>query len=274
MDVLLAIKFRQLRGFAMNPAVNLSKFGIPSDDLQGTVISHSLTGRRLLLLFGERHTIRAGIKAHLLNAVKLFDLRALSCVGVEGWKDPATPVPCEMMVELYKTQKTQHGENEDAIIEGVLQGCRPNNYIFWNTLTLLRPALLIRSVEDLDLFHKIGHVSRTILEDRIGSIANFLRQSAMPFSQAPFCPLTDEEKQRIIEYKSTTQGMEEFAENDLNYQRDEAFITKMRLLWNEAGPDKAAILNAGVSHQYRIARQLRTNAAYRDEYGFVLIEQP
>lgn len=258
----------------MNPTIDLARFGIVSEQLRGTVVSHSLSGRRLLFLFGERHTIRAGIKAHLLNALTLFDSGVISCVGVEGWKEPSEPVPCETIADLFNKQKAQHGNSEEAVIEGVLRGYRPNNYVFWKCLTLLRLELRIRSVENPNIFQKVGHVSRTTLEDRISNIATFLRHSALPFTQMSPFPLTDEQEQTIIQCKATSQAMEEFAEDDLNYQRDEGFIANMRCLWDEAGPDKPAILNAGVSHQYRIARQLREKAAYRDEYSYILIEQP
>ena len=258
----------------MNPAIDLSRFGISSERLRGTVVSHSLTGPRLILLFGERHTIRAGIKAHLLNALTLFDSGRISCVGVEGWKDSSEPVPCQLIVELFKNQQAQHGNNDEAIIEGTLRGYRPQNYAFWKILTLLRPGLRIRSVEDPTMFQRAGHVSRTTVEDRISNIATFLSRSALPFAQMSPSSLTQEQEQTIIECKAITQAMEEFAEDDLNYQRDEAFIENMRILWDEAEPDKPAILNAGVSHQYRIARRLRTDSALCNEYSHILLEQP
>jgi hypothetical protein len=258
----------------MNPIVDLARFGIDTHRLKGSVVSHSLTGRRLLFLFGERHTIRAGIKANLENALVLFDSGAISCVGVEGWKDPSEPVPCPIFTELYDGLKARHGINEEAIITGLLQNYGPNNYVFWKALTLLRPSLPIRSVEDRALFHQVGDTSRRVVDDRIAAIADFIRQSGLPFSQFSPYPPTSEQEQTIIVYKSKTQASEEFAEMDLNYQRDEAFLTNVRVLWDEAGQDKAAILNAGVSHQYRIARQLLKNPAYRDEFSYVLTEQP
>lgn len=258
----------------MGLAVDLAKFGIKSDGLAGTVVSQSLTGRRLLFLFGERHTIRAGIKAHLLNALRLYDQGAISCVGVEGWKDPTGPVPCDMITEIFNSQKAQHGENEAATVEAIVRDYGPNNYVFWKTLTLLRPKLAIRSVEDPKLFHRAGFITATSVQDRIAVIATFLRQSKLPFSQHTILPRTPEQEDTIIECKAMVQGMEEFGESELNYQRDEAFLANIQRLWGEVGPEKAAILNAGVSHQYRIARQLRTNPAYRDEYSYVLIEQP
>jgi hypothetical protein len=258
----------------MGLTVDLTKFGIPNGKLKGTVISYNLTGKRLLLLFSERHTIRVGVKAHLLNALQLFDVGVISCVGVEGWKDPTCPVPCDLILELFHRHKVQHGDNEEAIIEGLLHDYQPHNYVFWKTLTLLRPTLPIQSVEDPNLFYKADFMMATTVQDRIEAIANVLRRSSLRNSQHTIEPMTPEQKETIIQYKSITQGMDEFAQADINYQRDEAFITNMRLLWDQNGPEKVAILNAGASHQYRIARQLQTIPTCRDEYSYVLIEQP
>jgi hypothetical protein len=45
-------------------------------------------------------------------------------------------------------------------------------------------------------------------------------------------------------------------------------VEKLLALWDRSGPDKVAVLNAGSSHQWRIARHLPPEVSYRH------VEQP
>jgi hypothetical protein len=48
----------------------------------------------------------------------------------------------------------------------------------------------------------------------------------------------------------------DFVECRTNRARDDAFLRNLLALWEDAGIAKAAILNAGSSHQNRIVRRL------------------
>jgi hypothetical protein len=248
--------------------VNLVPFGIPSGfQIRGSVVSHRLDGRRLLILFGERHSVKASIRANLLNAVDLANLNAVSCVGVEGWSDPCDPFPCEDMRQMYQEEKAKHEINVQALVDGILQRYRRRNFLFWKVLTLLLPSVPIESVEDSSLFMQVAGLECQYFGMRKDAIAYFLRASPLFEPDHP-------NRDTLIEAKALAQADHEFAEHDLNVERDDVFIEKMLSLWLRNGGEKPAILNAGSSHQYRIARRLRTDTNYVRDVSYVHIEQP
>jgi hypothetical protein len=160
--------------------VNLAKFGIPANfQIRGTVVSHQLDGRRLLFLFGERHSIKAGVRANVLNAVELSNRDAISCVGVEGWIDPCDPSSCADVKQLCEEEKAHHGNNVEALIEGILQRYRRRNFLFWKLLRLLQPSLPIESVEEKGLFDQVAGLEGQYFGMRKDAIGYFLRASPL-----------------------------------------------------------------------------------------------
>jgi hypothetical protein len=71
-----------------------------------------------------------------------------------------------------------------------------------------------------------------------------------------------------IDAKAALQFEQEWAEHEVNVARDRKMLENLLALWDEAGPEKVAVLNAGSSHQWRIARQLP------DGIGYYHVEQP
>jgi hypothetical protein len=140
------------------------------------------------------------------------------------------------------------------------------NFYFWKTLLLLQrsalvhPPLVIESVEDEALYQEIARISLSY-EGRIGVIGEFLKRDSL------FEP-NDEDVARAAYAKADKQYDLELAEEGVNLKRDQKFIENMLALWDRAGPEKAAVLYAGSSHQYRIARQLPPGISYYH------IEQP
>jgi len=249
----------------VTPQINLTKFGIPTDmQIHGTITSHKLDGCRLLFLFAERHTIKPGIRDHLMNAVNLCDRGLISCIGVEGWMDATTPCPCDEVKRIYEEQKNQ-ARDIATIIDGILKAYPRRNFLFWHILKLLNPSLKIESLEDSDLFAQVAGLEPQYFGMRKDAIACYLRKS-------PLFAAGDANREIYIEEKATKQAEQEFAEHDLNLKRDEVFISKMLALWQ--GADKPAILNAGTSHQYRIARRLHNDPNLMDDVSYVLVEQP
>jgi hypothetical protein len=68
--------------------------------------------------------------------------------------------------------------------------------------------------------------------------------------------------------KAEFQWEQEFAEEEINIKRDAAFIQNVLTRWSDR--TKAAILNAGCSHQFHISRKLK----FERELSFIHIEQP
>jgi hypothetical protein len=252
----------------MTPAINLIKFGIsPEADIRGSVVSHRLNGRRLLFLFAERHTIRPGIRLHLLNAARLYDQGVISCVGVEGCVPSGEQFPCAEVTQLYEEQRQLHASNLELIIDRMVERYPPQRrFLFWETLALLRPALRLQSVDEEELVMRVSTTTGS-RDQRQMRIADFLRRSALFETEHPH-------RECCIHAKAVMQVEQEFAEHDLNVKRDNYLLTKMLSLWDGASADgdKPAILNAGTSHQYRIARRLQ--ADLNNDVSYILIEQP
>jgi hypothetical protein len=70
--------------------------------------------------------------------------------------------------------------------------------------------------------------------------------------------------------KAEFQWEQEFAEEDINYARDEVFIGNILKFLERTDRTKAAILNAGSAHQYHIARK----CSREKSVSFLHIEQP
>jgi hypothetical protein len=247
--------------------MDLSKFGIPKEfNLRGTIRGSRLDGERLLFLFGERHSIKPGVRRHLLNAVDLHRLGAISFVGVEGCIDTAGDSPYLSHEEKKRCQElqTRHGEDVQSIIDGVLDSYSRSDFFFAKTLALVLPDLTIKSAEDLHLFHTAGERGAGEYYGRRRSqIIEFLHNETLLEYQPG-----STERLNYAEGKADIQAEQEYAEDPINLQRDEVMIEKTLRFWNQFGKNKAAILNAGVSHQYRIAQRLPSEVSY------LLIEQP
>jgi hypothetical protein len=247
---------------AMTTPIKLDQFGYPiTFNCRGTIKSLRLGGQRLLFLFGERHGIKPYIKLNLLNAVDLYDLGVLSCVGVEGrpMADGET-FPRPDVVQEFQSQQRQYGGNTEAIIEAMLRWFQQPDFYFWNFLKLLRPSLPICCVEEPNLYARANCLNIQY-NDRKATVAATLRQSDL----FEFDPKHRECK---IEEKANMQWEQEMAEEEVMRARDDQFIKAMRELWDKSGAGKVAILNAGTAHQYHIARLLP------GEISYYHIEQP
>jgi hypothetical protein len=248
--------------------IELTRFGCAGVlQCRGRVASSRLDGPRLLFLFGERHSIRPYIREHLLNVVELCKLGAISCVGVEGRPgDESAPFPGPEATAAFEGQKARCRSDVPAIIEGMLSWFCGHDFYFWKTLVLLRPllaqpSLVVESVEDAVVNREVARLYAWYSEIRRGVIGEFLQKDTL------FKP-NDEDKGRAAYAVAEKQWEEELAEEGANLRRDSKFIENILALWDRSGPDKAAVLYAGTSHQYRIARRLPPGISYYH------IEQP
>jgi hypothetical protein len=120
--------------------IDLTLAGGPADfSCRGTVQSQWLGGQRLLLLFGERHSLKPFIRDTLLNVIKLADLGVLSCVGVEG--HPGTNIPGRDAQRAFEALQKENGADDEEVVEGMLRALRGRDFYFWKTLDLMRPGL-------------------------------------------------------------------------------------------------------------------------------------
>jgi hypothetical protein len=247
----------------MTTTIKLDCFGCSTAfNCRGTIKSQRLGGPRLLFLFGERHGIKPFIKLNLLNAIDLCDLGVLSCVGVEGRPlEDGEAFPAPDVAQEFQSQQEQHGGNVEAVIDRMLKWFPRPGFYFWNLLTLLRPSLLVRCVEEPGLYCRADWFNVQYSSMRREAIIESLRRSAL------FEPDHPHRECRIAE-KANMQWEQELAQEEITRARDEQFITAMIKLWDESGAGKVAILNAGTAHQYRIARLLP------GEISYYHIEQP
>jgi hypothetical protein len=224
-------------------------------------MASSQEGSRLLFLFGERHSIKPYIRQNLLNTVELCNLGIIACVGVEGRPDADNPdFPGHRLKHEHEKLKAQHGENVEKIIDGLLATFgEASDFLFWKTLRLLDSTLVVKAVDDQELFNRADSVQCQYIQRR-DFVARFLNKSS-------FRP-NDPDRVTVVNYKADMQFEYELAEDPANVKRDDKMLENMFELWSRSGTDKAAILNAGSSHIYRIARHLPPDVRY------IHVEQP
>src|SRR5262249_18412871 len=157
---------------------------------------------------------------------------------------PTSEFPGQDTVKAFEGLKASCAGDEGKLIDGMLRwfdGKR--NFYFWKTLSLLRPEMKIESVDDEQLCARAGNLEWQFLDRRREAIEAILERSDL-FQQSNL------DKPRIVKEKASIQAQQEWAEYEVNVKRDGVFVEKLRALWDRAGTGKAAILNAGCSHQY------------------------
>jgi hypothetical protein len=150
--------------------------------------------------------------------------------------------------------------------EGMLRAIRSRDYYFWKILSLMRPDLKVHSVDDAALCDRASDLEGMWGYCRQDSIRIRLSQSSL-FEAHGLNP-TAEDREREIDAKGSLQYEQELAETEVNVARDGKMLSNLLAFWDSSGTDKVAILNAGSSHQWRIARQLPSDVSYYH------IEQP
>jgi hypothetical protein len=245
--------------------IDLQRYGAGIFDCRGTLQSKRLDGERLLLLFGERHSLKPFIRETLLNALELDKLGVLSCVGVEG--HPDKDIPGSEAKRAFEAMQAEHAGDDKKIVEGMLRAIRGHDFYFWKTLKLMRPNLVVQSVDDAALCNTAAGLAwARWCNDRQDCIRDRLRQSDL-FQPSGLNP-TDDDREREIQAKVDLQFEQEWAEAEINLARDSKMLNNLLELWKTSGTEKVAFLNAGSSHQWRIARQLPPDVSYYH------IEQP
>jgi hypothetical protein len=210
---------------------------------RGEVVGNRRKGIPLLFLLGERHSALPFIRENLLNVLELDALGAISCVAVEG--NPDTDVPGAEAKAAFDRLRAAHGDNDKAIIDGMLGSLRDHH--FWKLLSLLRPRLKIAPVDDAELRDRADGLRPQFIK-REGYIAQLLKASGVTPEEAVT--------------RARIQAEHEFGEDLVHVKRDKIMLDKLKVLWRDAGMAQAAVLNAGSSHQYRIARRLPHDWAY------------
>jgi hypothetical protein len=219
------------------PEIDLGPFGFPGRvfNYHGRIVAQRQEGDRLLFLFDEAHSNRDGIRLSLLNACRLWELGVLGCVGVEeypfyfaGWEQSVIE---QQSRELFR----DHG-NDEGVIQRRREG-DGQDFRFGKTLKLLRPEINICSVEDFELHTRMSWISKCF---------SHLSDNVLPPEAPPAA-------RDLIRHQ--------FEQCPTNLERDAAFLKNLRTWWEQNDVSKAAILNAGSSHQERIV--LNLHARYR-----------
>jgi hypothetical protein len=223
------------------PTIDLGDYGFHGRvfEYHGQIVSERKEGDRLLFLFDEAHTDKAAIRLSLLNALRLWELGVLACVGVEefpyyfaGWT--------QTVIEQRSAQLFQDHGNDEGVIQRRMEG-DGQHLKFGKTLKFLRPQINVRSVEDFELHARIkwiDHRSRGLIDNMPPEAPPEARQAAADLIRREFDQCTT------------------------NLERDAAFLKTLLPWWQQIDPSKAAILNAGTSHQERIAQKLDENIRY------------
>lgn len=258
--------------------VDLTPFGpLGSFPFRETVKgAQFVEGSSVLLLFGERHTLKPFIRANILNAIDLWDRGLVACVGVEGpW--PEEPAWCgtKLLPKVLEELKEESDATTEKLVDGLLSRFPPKNNFFTKILRVLRPELPVTLAEDEALYSTTRPLEDDYTWKRVERIYEALIKSDL------FLPLgniyweTEEAAKRAVReaqarQKAEFQWEQEFAEEEINYARDEAFIAKTLKFLESTDRTKAAILNAGSAHQHHIARKLSRDKSM----SFIHIEQP
>jgi hypothetical protein len=244
--------------------IDLTRYGAGVFNCRGIVQSQRPRGRLLLLLFGERHSLKPFIRDTLLNVIDLDKLGVLSCVGVEG--HPDKDIPGGEACRAFESLQKEHGADDEKLVEGMLRALRGRNYYFWKTLVLVRPDLKVKSVDDRALCDRAAALEGLWGGPRYAYIRDRLRRSVL-FEAAGVDP-APADRDLQIDAKVALQFEQEWAEHEVHVSRDGKMLENLLALWEEAGPEKVTVLIAGSSHQWRIARQLP------DDISYYHIEQP
>src|SRR4051812_29633064 len=123
----------------MPVTIDLTLAGGPADfRCRGTLQSQRLGSRRLLIQFGERHSLKPFILNTLLNVVELDQLGVLSCVGVEG--HPDKDIPGWEAQRAFESLRREKGGDDEKMVQEMLRILRGRDFFFWKTLVLMRPS--------------------------------------------------------------------------------------------------------------------------------------
>src|SRR5207253_3516759 len=107
----------------MSAPVDLTPFGpLGFFPFRGTVKDALFVdGSPVLLLFGERHTLKPFIRANILNAIDLWDRGLVGCVGVEGpWPDEPACCGTKPLTKVLEELKEEADAMTEKLVDGLL----------------------------------------------------------------------------------------------------------------------------------------------------------
>jgi hypothetical protein len=262
----------------MPAPVDLTPFGpLGSFPFRGTVkCAQFVEGSPVLLLLGERHSLKPFIRGNILNAIDLWDRGLVSCVGVEGpWPEEPSWCGTKLLPKILEELKEEPGATTEKLVDGLLSRFPPKDSFFTKVLRVVRPELPVTLAEDEALYTKTRPVEAEYTLNRVERIYDALIQSDFFLPLGDIYWETDAAAKRTVRdaqarQKAEFQWEQEFAEEEINYARDEAFIANTFKFLESTDRTKAAILNAGSAHQHHIARRL----GREKRTSFIHIEQP
>ena len=203
-------------------SIDLSHFGIDQRiDLDGEVVESSVVGGTLLFFFEENHACDASVQSCLRMACWIIDAGILNTVCIEGYSCGA-----------YQNKERQNlGKHalmqqiaDNTLIANPLRNTK-NYILFVDTLCVLRPAVNIVGIEDID--------------------APAMRQKSF--------------KRPLV---NLIKKINEDMEKSVVIPRDQAFIRNIVQLVKPNDTGHAAIVNVGRAHHARVIGGLRANGGY------------
>jgi hypothetical protein len=205
--------------------IDLADFGFPGSTFSyhGEIISRRQDGGRLLFRFNEVHTDREVVRFNIMNALELWGLGILGCVGVEEYPYYFSEWN-QSNIEKESARRYSEHHDDDGVIRSSLDESSRSFY-FGKTLKLLRPG-----------------------------IHSTMKEESIKWQDwcAPLRPC--QEAMARVERA--------FEDHPLNLRRDAVFVKKILAFWGSKDPHKAAILNAGSAHQNRIVQRLAPDIRY------------
>jgi hypothetical protein len=202
--------------------IDLTPFGLNCRfHYHGRIKAQRQAGARLLFLFNEKRRNDGSYemkRLNLLNACELCQQGVVGLVAVEECLTDERWPTAEEAAALVRA----HGSFEGAVEH--LYRHNPDNK-FSTVLRRVFPQIPIRCVEDPDLRQQTEELYRHCL-----AVSHI------------------EELRSLPQY--------DFDNHPIHLERDTELVRRLFACWEEIGPGKAAILNAGRDHQDRIGAQL------------------
>lgn len=204
-------------------------------EFEGEVLFQRCASHPLIFLFDEDHESAQGIGASIRNALRLLDAGVVDFLGVEetptGVRENAERLVTQVFhpkydsLEAYSASLRKHFAGSDAAMIDAASA-KPD-FRFGKTLLFLRPAVKMRSVDDVEL-----------------------------------CRIAQAEHDRLLEtYDSDTPEAilalrRAYGAHQVHRQRDRVFAERLLQFYQEEAAARAMILNAGGSHQQRIVQYI------------------
>lgn len=242
-------------------SIDLSRFGIDQKiDLDGEVVESSVVvGGTLLFFFEENHARDASVQSCLRMACRIIDAGILNTVCIEGYSCGA--YQNKEFQNLGKRALMQQIA-DDTLIAKPLRNTK-NYILFEDTLCVLRPAVNIVGIEDIEAYKNAESVLNSQRERILDGAFEAAKEVVDGLSSLKNI---DDPAMRQKSFKrplvKRIKKMNEDMEKSVVILRDQAFIRNIVQIVKPNETGHAAIVNVGRAHHDRVIGGLRANGGY------------